>query len=324
MQLYTEVSIPDAPFRLDPGASVVSIGSCFAEVISRNLSSNHFTSCFNPFGTLYNPYTISQNICRAISDIPWKHEELYSDNNKYYPMSHTTQFSHHNPETVIKLLNETDLSIRKKLNSASMLIITLGSGWVYRLKTTDQIVGNCHRLPEKLFRRELLHPDSVQKELTGLVQCLKENYPELSTVFTVSPVRHIRDSIIQNSRSKAALLYSIGELCDHFPDLYYFPSFEIVMDELRDYRFYDESMLHPSTTAEKIIWEKFAHTILSEKAQKFIKAYSKVRKGLMHRMNPDSDNTVFAEKLLNRINQLKKQFPEIDFTEECEHFRKYL
>ncbi len=324
MQLYTEVTVPDAPFRLEPGASVVSIGSCFAEVISRNLSSNHFTNNFNPFGTLYNPYTISQNICRAVSGIPWKPEELYCDNKKYYPMTHTTQFSRDSPQAVINQLNETDIRLRKSLNNASMLTITLGSAWIYRFKTTEQIAGNCHRLPEKLFSRELLPPDFIQKNLTELVQCLKENYPELNIVFTVSPVRHIRDNIIQNSRSKAALLYSVGELCEQFPDLYYFPSFEVVMDELRDYRFYDESMIHPSKTAEKIIWEKFSAAILSEKAKEFIKAYSKIRKGLTHRMNPNSDNTVFAEKLLNRISLLKKQFPEIDFTEEREHFRKYI
>ncbi len=293
MKLFTEVVTPDAPFTIELGASVVSIGSCFADVTAKQFQKRRFQTVYNPFGTLYNPITICDSIRRVIEPQIWCDKDLFSYNNHFYPLSHSTTFNSSNIEKCVQQLNETDMSVHKALKKASLLILTLGSAWAYRLKSSDEIVGNCHKLPGNLFSRELISPEKVISNLSDLLTKLKFFNPNCKVIITISPVRHVRDTMIQNSRSKASLLYAVGELCEQHQELYYFPSYEILMDELRDYRFYSESLVQPSTLTEKIIWERFSKAIFSERSQLFFSQYEKIEKALSHRFAPESDTISF-------------------------------
>jgi len=320
MKLFTEVSIPEASVQLEPGASVISIGSCFAETIAEYLNSNRFPTLYNPFGTLYNPVSISEVLIRAITNQPYTADDLLVEHGRAIPLSHATRFSGTDRDTVIDLLNQTDELVRLTLTKASLLIVTLGTAQCWRFLDTNKIVGNCHRIPNNRFQRELLSPSQVVDSLATLIETVHNHYPQLTVLFTVSPVRHIRDSLIENSRSKASLIYAMSELSARFPKLIYFPAYEIMIDELRDYRFYDESLVEPSNTAREIIRQRFSQAVLSPRSRQFIQHYQPIYKSMNHRIDENADTARFAETALKKIEELSKQFPHIDFTAEQNYF----
>lgn len=323
MRLFTEVQIPDAPFSLEPGASIVSIGSCFADIITEKFESSRFEVLKNPFGTLYNPLSISRNISHALLNQPWKESDLFCYQERFLPLSHATSFNSDDPSNCLKRLRECDEQLRQGLEKASLLIITLGTAWCYHLKEDDSIAGNCHKLPNTLFERKLLSPEQIRDSLAEMIELLNRSYPKLEIIFTVSPVRHVRDSMIDNSRSKGALLYAIGELCDQFPQIYYFPSYEIVMDELRDYRFYDESLTHPAAITREIIWEKLSEKLFSPETKLFTKEFRKIHAALNHKINSESDNAVFAQRSLERVARVENRF-SLNLSREANYFTELL
>ncbi len=320
MKLFTEVISPEASVHLEPEASIVSVGSCFAETIADFLNSNRFPTLYNPFGTLYNPVSISDVLIHAIRDEMYTIDDLMYEQGIFIPLTHATRFSGTEQAIVLAKLNQTDEQVRQALNSASLLIVTLGTAQCWRLIDQNKIVGNCHRIPNNRFSRELLSPSQVVDSLANLLEIIEKIYPNLSVLFTVSPVRHIRDSLIENSRSKASLIYAMSELTARFPNLFYFPSYEIMIDELRDYRFYDESLVNPSLTAQEIIRDRFANSVLSENSRRFIAHYAPIRKAINHTISSDHSNANFATASLKKIEELSKQFPSIDFSAERMYF----
>ncbi len=320
MKLFTTVKTPDAPWKLSPGASIVSIGSCFASAIAERLSTNKFDTLLNPFGTLYNPLSICELLIHAISNDSYSEKNLFSFENRRIPLNHATKFEMDSVEVSLEKMNDVDSTVREYLNKSELLILTFGTSWVYELTELEKIVGNCHKLPAKMFRRKQLSPNKITSKLEQLLSVLKENYPNLKILFTISPVRHVRDSMVQNSRSKALLLYTIGELCERFPDTTYFPSYEIMMDELRDYRFYSDDLVQPSPLAKDIIWERFSYMALSDSARQFIALYEKINTAMSHRFSENSDTQKFTKKMLQKIFHLEQGFPTIDFQVEKEYF----
>lgn len=321
MELFTPVTTPEASVSIDPGASIISIGSCFAETTAEFLNRNKFTTLYNPFGTLYNPHSIAAVILHAIQGEPYTKDDLYFSDGKFISFAHSTKFSGTDPDQVLKRLNESDEIVRTSFQNAKLCILTLGTARVWKFTEQDRIVGNCHKIDNRKFTNELLSPSEVVSILANLVSKLTKKYPNLTLIFSVSPVRYLRDSLVENSRSKGVLLYAIGELIARFPQLVYFPSFEIMMDELRDYRFYDESMIEPSMTAKKIILERFANMILSKNAHLFINQYRSVLAGMSHRISKEHDNSPFIESNLKKIRELSKQFPLLDFNHEMDWFK---
>jgi len=324
MKLFTELSIPEASVQLEPEASVVSIGSCFAETIATFLNANRFPTLFNPFGTLYNPVSICDVLIHAISQKPYSIEDLLVEHNHTIPLSHATRFAGTDSKTVIEQLNRTDELVRSALSNASLLILTFGTAQCWRFNEQNKIVGNCHRLDSNRFTRELLSPTQIIETISELIETVTVTYPNITILCSVSPVRHIRESLIENSRSKASLIYALGELTARFPKIIYFPAYEIMIDELRDYRFYDESLVEPSVTAQTIIRERFADSILSPSARRFIKLYEPIRKALNHLIDQEKTYRSSADSALKKIEELSKQFPKSDFGSERTYFETIL
>ena len=274
----------------------------------------------NPFGVLYNPQSIAQALTMLASRCALTEEELTLFSNEGWStwMHHST-FSCPERSEALALINTRMEQASQMLLDADTLIITFGTAWVYRLRETGQTVGNCHKMPERLFIRQRLSVDEIIEEYTALLEQLWSTNPELRIIFTISPVRHLKDTLHGNQLSKSTLLLAVDALCQRFPEKsYYFPAYEIVIDELRDYRFYADDMAHPSPQAVEYVWERFVEHCTDAEAQRFMAQWTKVVKALEHRpFRPDSPQyRSFVAQTLNTINELKDQYPHIEVDKE--------
>ncbi len=274
----------------------------------------------NPFGVLYNPQSIAQALTMLASRCALTEEELtLFPNEGWSTWMHHSTFSCLERSEALALINARMEQASQMLLNADTLIITFGTAWVYRLRETGQTVGNCHKMPERLFIRQHLSVDEIIEEYAALLEQLWSTNPELRIIFTISPVRHLKDTLHGNQLSKSTLLLAVDALCQRFPEKsYYFPAYEIVIDELRDYRFYADDMAHPSPQAVEYVWERFVEHCTDAEAQRFMAQWAKVTKALEHRpFRPDSPQyRSFVAQTLNTINELKDQYPHIEVDKE--------
>lgn len=317
LKLYTEVPIPHSNNQIRLNNSVVLLGSCFAENIAQKLASNKFNTMFNPFGTLYNPisiYTIFQLIENRQDEL-----EIYKYNSIYHCLNFSSSFQ----DTSLTNLNQDIMNkiseVKHFLHTTDTIIITLGTAWVYQLLDNKKIVGNCHKLPNNLFHRELLSYNEIENTLHHLSTFFSTHYPTTHVILTVSPIRHIRDNLLNNSQSKALLLAATHKVCSEKDNFTYFPSYEIMIDELRDYRFYEENLTHPTKLAKEIIWNKFREQYLSKDANSFIDDYETISKGLHHTFL-DKATRKFKDKYLRKLTNLKEKFPTVDLSLDFDYF----
>ncbi|MGK0457881.1 MAG: lysophospholipase L1-like esterase, partial [Polaribacter sp.] len=268
MKLQTNISIKQqADNLIDYHSKILLLGSCFSENIGNKLSYYKFQSKQNPFGILFHPKAIENLISRAIKEELYTEKELTFNNERWHCLDAHSSLSAADKNVLLKNLNSALIHTKKQLKEATHVFITLGTSWVYRYSETNAIVANCHKIPQKEFSKELLSVAEVSKILEQCIALLKSINKTVSVTFTVSPVRHLKDGFIENTRSKAHLIAAIHTVINSENNTYYFPSYEIVMDELREYRFYNEDMLHPNTTAINYIWEKFVFSWFSREAQ---------------------------------------------------------
>ena len=317
----TRVEMPRKVFEIDHSKAVMTMGSCFSEHIGRNLSDNGFRCDTNPFGVLYNPLSISAALRRILSGKKYDEEapELIAYEGNWHSLMHHSSFSASTKAGCLSLVNERLLSASSFLRGAGVLLVTFGSAYVYRYKPTGEVAGNCHKLPERMFLRERLLPETIVEEYTSLLAELQSYNPDLHLIFTVSPIRHLRDGLHGNQLSKATLLLAIDRLVEMHPaKCHYFPSYEIMMDELRDYRFYADDMLHPTPLAISCIWEYFVEHFFPLSARKTLQVWKEIRRGLEHRpFNPDSEQyKQFLSQLALRIEQLKEKNPNFEVEKE--------
>lgn len=274
----------------------------------------------NPFGVLYNPQSIAQALTMLASRCALTEEELtLFPNEGWSTWMHHSTFSCPERSEALALINTRMEQASQMLLDADTLIITFGTAWVYRLHETGQTVGNCHKMPERLFIRQRLSVDEIIEEYAALLEQLWSTNPKLRIIFTISPVRHLKDTLHGNQLSKSTLLLAVDALCQRFPEKsYYFPAYEIVIDELRDYRFYADDMAHPSPQAVEYVWERFVEHCTDAEAQRFMAQWTKVVKALEHRpFRPDSPQyRSFVAQTLNTINELKDQYPHIEVDKE--------
>ena len=274
----------------------------------------------NPFGVLYNPQSIAQALTMLASRCALTEEELtLFPNEGWSTWMHHSSFSCLERSEALALINARMEQASQMLLNADTLIITFGTAWVYRLRETGQTVGNCHKMPERLFIRQRLSVDEIIEEYAALLERLWSANPKLRIIFTISPVRHLKDTLHGNQLSKSTLLLAVDALCQRFPEKsYYFPAYEIVIDELRDYRFYADDMAHPSPQAVEYVWERFVEHCTDAEAQRFMAQWTKVVKALEHRpFRPDSPQyRSFIAQTLNTINELKDQYPHIEVDKE--------
>ncbi len=312
MKLITEVGIPPYPFRMDHHAPALFLGSCFTENIGRMLGRSLFPVTINPFGTIYNPFSVMKSLDALLEKETYVAADLKKHRGLWFSFDHYTGFSSPDMEQCLTAINAAFGPAKEVLKKAGVLVITWGTSWVYRYNDSGQVVCNCHKIPASEFTRTRLTTKEIIKAYETLLPRLFEINPDLKVLLTVSPVRHWKDGAHGNQLSKASLLLATEALEELFPDqAFYFPSYEIVMDELRDYRFFAEDMLHTNDTAAVYIWEKFKKALVSDESQLMIRELEPLIKLFEHR--PLETKGAVDPQLIKRkkemLAQFKKSFP---------------
>ncbi|RKF04245.1 GSCFA family protein [Tenacibaculum lutimaris] len=296
-------------------SKLLLLGSCFSENIGNKLSYYKFQSEQNPFGILFHPKAIETFITKTTNKEKYTENDVFFHNERWHSFDAHSVLSSSSKEELLTSLNNNITSAFQQLKSASHVIITLGTAWVYREIATDIIVANCHKIPQKKFLKELLTVEEVSESLEAINSLIKSINPETTIIYTLSPIRHIKDGFVENQRSKAHLLSAIHQTNEPRNNTHYFPSYEIMMDELRDYRFYAEDMIHPNQTAINYIWEKFSEVWFSEEAIETMKEVETIQKGFAHKpFNPNSEaHLLFLKKLQQKKETLLQAFPFMNF-----------
>ena len=316
MKLQTKIPLNKQSHNLiDYTSELLLIGSCFVENIGEKLNYFKFRNTLNPIGILFHPIAIENLITRAINKDYFQEEDLVYQNEQWHCLEAHSSLSSANKEVLLRNLNNALDKTHKQIQKSSHIIITLGTSWVYRSLETDNIVANCHKIPQKNFLKELLTVDLVSESLNAIIALVREENPNASIIFTVSPVRHLKDGFLENQRSKAHLISAIHQVVEPRNNIFYFPSYELMMDELRDYRFYKDDMIHPNQLAINYIWDKFKSVWISDESQKTMDKVEEIQKGLAHKpFNPRSEkHQEFLRNLELNISNLKKNFPNISF-----------
>jgi hypothetical protein len=316
MQFSTQVPLVKYPYPLDYTSNILSLGSCFAENIGEKFDYFKFQSTVNLFGIIFNPVSIEKIIRRAVQKHYFTEADLFFHNEAWHCFDVHSELSHANKEAMLVRLNQILETTHTHITQSTHIIITLGTAWVYRHTEKKEIVANCHKVPQKQFTKELLSVEAIQQSLQNTIHLIAEVNANAKCLFTISPVRHIKDGFAENQRSKAHLITALHTIVNHpLATIHYFPSYEIMMDELRDYRFYAEDMLHPNAIAIQYIWEKFRETAISPDAFAIMEEVDAIQKALQHRpFNPNSEgHQKFLENLNQKIDKLAGQFPNMKF-----------
>ena len=320
MQFTTKIPIQKSSFPIDYDSKILLLGSCFAENMGEKFEYFKFQTIVNPFGIIFNPVSLEKLIRRSIEKRKFTENDIFFHNDLWHCFEVHSELSNSDKDAFLESLNDLISSTNKHLSDSTHIIITLGTSWVYRLRQaqsdSDGVVANCHKVPQKEFTKELLSIHQIEESLQSIISLIHSVNPNCNFIFTVSPVRHIKDGFTENTLSKAHLIAAIHKTIDHHPSpITYFPSYEIMMDELRDYRFYAEDMLHPNQTAIDYIWIQFFENYISESVFGLMNEICSIQKGLQHR--PFNPNTESHQKFLNqldlKIKAIKNQYPFIKF-----------
>jgi len=321
----TEVQVAPTHLKLSLQDKVLTIGSCFAEVIGTRLQQNKVGVLVNPFGTIFNPLSVCL-LLRAAAGAPYDFaQHLVEHSGIWYAYDLHSSLSSLNKEELLHQIDERLQRTKEQLRQAPLLIITLGTALTYKLHTSGKVVANCHKLPAKNFERVLLHPEEMREAFEQTLPLLKEINPNLHVLLTVSPVRHIKESLTTNSVSKAALRVLCHQLEEAHAQVSYFPAYEIMMDDLRDYRFYKQDMLHPTEVAEDYIWQKFVTAYYNPDFQSFLGKWQRMQRAVAHRpFHPQSEaHQAFLQNTLQQLQALEQQYG-FSTTEEKQALRQQL
>lgn len=310
MLLSTPIDI--TPHRLiDYSRPFLLLGSCFSEHIGSRLLESRFPGCVNPFGVLYNPQSILQALQRLWDNKPFTADELVHAGGLWHSFMHHGRFSSSDADTTLQHINSAYSQSALRIANVKTYLITFGSSWVY--ERNGEVVANCHKMPQKAFVQRRLTVDEIVLPWKQMIAQIQEQVPDAEFLFTVSPIRYREHGPLAAGTNKAVLLLAVEQLTQQ-PGVHYFPSYEIMMDELRDYRFYAADMIHPSDVAVGYIWERFKATQLTREAQTLLPRIEHLTKQLAHRpLHPDSDESHrFQQKLQEEIALLKQQYPHLD------------
>lgn len=291
MQLFTEVPIPKPNFDINYQDGVFCLGSCFVNEIGQKLTDAKFHTCINPFGTQFHPLAMEQVMSRIFSRSYYTENEIFHFRELYFSWDHSNLYSTPRLKSTLATVNETIENGNDFLSKANVFIFTLGTAWAYLLKDAQFYVSNCHKVPQKHFEKHLLKRNQVLASLRNLVLMVKDIQPKSKIIFTISPIRHTRDGYRENHVSKGLLHNALHHLLKEFKEVEYFPSYEIVMDELRDYRYFKEDLVHLNDLGIQYVWEKFSQNYFLESTFKTLDEVKKIRMALEHRpTNPKSMN----------------------------------
>lgn len=311
MNFRTEINLEriDKPRKfIDYSSQILLLGSCFVENIGEKLNHHKFKTLINPYGIIFHPLAIEKSLQDIVNQKVYEKKDLVFDQGLWHSPHHHSDFSHPNLQTVLENINQNVKKSHDFLKKTSHVLITLGTSWVYHHIETDQLVANCHKIPQKQFVKRLLSAQEIANSLRQIKDILLEINPDMQLIWTVSPVRHLKDGFHENTLSKAHLFSALHEITDTSDD-FYFPSYEILIDDLRDYRFYAEDLLHPNETAVTYIWEIFEKVWMSNSTREIIKQVAQIQKDLQHRpFFPESEkHKKFLENLHEKMHQLEIQ-----------------
>lgn len=316
MNFTTKIPIQKYNHPITYDSKIMLLGSCFAESMGKKFDYFKFQNTTNPFGIIFNPVSLAKLIERSVQKEFYTEEDIFLHNDLWQCYEVHSELSHPDKAIFLHSLNELINSTHTQLNDLTHLIITLGTSWVYRNIETNEIVANCHKVPQKKFVKELLSPEIISQSIESILFTISVVNPNCNFIFTVSPVRHIKDGFAENTLSKSHLIAALHKTISHLPSpISYFPSYEIMMDELRDYRFYAEDLLHPSQTAIDYIWIQFFENYISESEFGLMNQICEVQRALQHRpFNPNKESHLrFLEQLKLKIEQIKEKLPQVSF-----------
>ncbi|MBE6188997.1 MAG: GSCFA family protein [Rikenellaceae bacterium] len=318
MKFRTKIGSVSLTAKIDYSTKIFAVGSCFAQNIAKKLYQAKFNIDFCPVGILFNPASIASTLTTFANEQSADRARIVSRAEQFVSLDVHSDLAEDSFDSAVEAVNSATALGNKLLSEAQCVIITFGTAWVYEHKATGKVVANCHKLPQSEFTRRRL---SVAEIVEAFKPLLEGALRGKNVIFTLSPVRHIADGLAENSLSKATLRLAIAELCEQYDNADYFPAYEIVTDDLRDYRFYADDLVHPSAQAVEYIWEHFVASALSSTAQSLLPRVKKVVEAAAHRpISPQSEQyRLFCERYLQEALSIS----DVDFSEECAIFRRY-
>lgn len=319
MHFRTYTDIPKSNFQIEDSQQMMMLGSCFSENIGEKMVENKFNVATNPFGILYNPLSISTAIRRLIRKEVFTEKDLVFHNDVYQSFLHHGKFS---DSTQAACLNKISASFNHAatiIRKTNIFLITFGTAYVYKLKSSGEIVGNCHKFTSDCFVRERLTISEIVNDWTDIIDTLLSINADAKFIFTVSPIRHLKDGAHENQISKSILLLAIEQLQQKYRhSTEYFCAYEILLDDLRDYRFYAKDMLHPAETAIDYIWQKFSETYFSSSSKELLSEWTLLKKMLAHKpLNENSENhRLFLQQTAHKLSQFQDKYPQVSCEKE--------
>jgi hypothetical protein len=309
MKFRTEIPVNEHTSKLNYQDEVLFLGSCFSVHIHDKMKGLKFNSLSNPFGIVYNPLSLSSHLLRVVSNEIYTEQDLHFYNERWFSFNHHSDFSFSTKSECLTAINNSLEEAHQQLKSAKFLFITLGSSWVYFKNEDNEVVSNCHKIPAKKFTKFLAEPEDMVAQLSHAISELKKINQEISIIFGVSPVRHLADGHFENQVSKGRLFDVIHHLTENDDAISYFPSYELLMDDLRDYRFYKSDLVHPSNNAIQYIWERFVATFFSDSTVNTMSKVEKLIQAANHRpFNPKSEaHQKFIVKTISSMENLEKE-----------------
>jgi hypothetical protein len=328
MKFRYEFDIKKLPGAITHQHKLLLIGSCFTENIGEKLDRYKFTTLQNPNGILFNPVSVADALTDYIENKKFTTDELFIYNECWHSWKHHSRFSGLNADEVLQKINTSTQSAHLFLKETDYVFLTLGSSWVYELtdKATNAKVGtaaaNNHKAPSSWFHRKLLTTEEVLQVLDDAINRLFLFNSKLKIIFTISPVRHLREGVVENNRSKAALIQAVHQLADTFEKLYYFPAYELVIDDLRDYRYYAEDLVHPNYFATQYVWEKLVDACMNEKTKVLLEEIRAINLAYHHKaFNPSSEqHKKFLQSFYQKTKALQEAYSYLNFEKELNYF----
>jgi hypothetical protein len=306
MLFRTELTIKPFPVQLSLNSRILTVGSCFAEVIGKQLKTNKFKVIINPFGTIFNPVSLTSLLDTSLSPGKVTASRMIEREGIWYHYDLHSSFSASGQDELALMIEEKMDQTAKCIRQADWILITMGTAFVYQLEESGEIVANCHKLPSRFFSKRLLQVTEIVSVVSALYGRLLELRPQIRLLLTVSPVRHTKDGIPENQVSKSVLRLACHELTQQHAQIHYFPSYELMIDDLRDYRFYKKDLIHPSEVAEEYIWDKFVEALVDNPTQAFIKEWQSIRQAIAHQpFHPEiATHQAFLRQTLAKLESL--------------------
>ncbi len=310
---------------------IMLIGSCFTENIGEKLKKHKFHVFENPSGILFNPASVATTIATIIQNKKYTADDLFCLNETWHSWQHHSRFSGITITDALTKINTSTENAHTFLQTAHYLLVTLGSAWVYTLtehaaNATKEgiVVANNHKAPANWFDKQLMSAEQVKQELKQVVDDLLQFNPSITIIFTISPVRHLREGVINNNRSKAILIQAVHNLIDEYKQLYYFPAYELVIDDLRDYRFYSEDLVHPNYAATEYVWEKFVEACMTEDTKALMKQIAEINVAFQHKAFnvATKQHQKFLQSYFQKTTLLQANYPYVNFEQELKYFNQ--